>query len=83
MKDTELKPCPFCKCEHIIAEINGLSKRFVIYCEDCIAMMEISFVDAQLGDGSFMSFYEVRKIMDELTENWNRRANNEREITNK
>lgn len=83
MKETELKPCPFCGCEHIIAEINGLSKRFVIYCEDCIAMMELSFVDAQLGDGSFMSFYEVRKIMDELTENWNRRADNEREITDK
>ena len=75
METNELKPCPFCGCEHIVAEINNLSKRFAIYCEDCIAAMELSFVDAQLEDGSFISFYEARKIMDEMTEQWNRRAN--------
>ena len=73
--DVKLKPCPFCGCEHIVAEINNLSKRFAIYCEDCIAAMKLSFVDAQLGDGSFISFYEARKVMDDLTEQWNRRAN--------
>ena len=74
MNETNLKPCPFCGCEHIIAEINNLSKRFTIYCEDCIAEMELGFADAQLGEGSFISFYEARKVMDELTEQWNRRA---------
>lgn len=76
--NTELKPCPFCGCEHIIAAINHISKRFVIYCENCIAMMELSFIDAQLDDGSIMDFCEVRKIMDELTVCWNRRATDER-----
>ena len=42
-----------------------------------IAAMKLSFVDAQLGDGSFISFYEARKVMDELTEQWNRRTNND------
>ena len=73
----ELKPCPFCGCEHIVAEINNLSKRFAIYCEDCVANMELSFTDAQLDDGSFISFYEARKIMDCLTEQWNRRTTDE------
>jgi hypothetical protein len=36
--------------------------------------MELGFVDAQLDDGSFISFSEARKVMDELTEQWNRRA---------
>ena len=76
MEHNELKPCPFCGCENIIAEINYLSKRFSIYCEDCIAQMELSFIDAQLNDGSFISFYEARKAMDELTKQWNRRAEN-------
>ena len=77
MREIELKPCPFCGCEHIIAEINYKSKRFVIYCEDCVAMKELGFNDAQLYDGSFIGFEEARKIMDELTESWNRRANDE------
>ena len=78
MKEIELKPCPFCGHEHIISEINNMSKRFVIHCENCVAAMELRFVDAQLGDGSFISFYEARKVMDELTECWNRRADNDR-----
>lgn len=77
MENNELKPCPFCGCEHIIAEINHTSKRFVIFCEDCIAMMELSFNDAQLDEDCYISFYEARKIIDELTECWNRRADNE------
>ena len=81
MKETELKSCPFCGHKHIIAEINNMSNRFVIYCENCLATMELSFIDAQLDDGSFISFYEARKIMDELTEQWNRRADNEQRET--
>lgn len=75
MSRTELKPCPFCGCENITAEINNLSKRFCVYCGECPATVELSFTDANIGDGSFISFYEARKIIDELTELWNRRAN--------
>lgn len=73
----ELKPCPFCGGKYVIAEINNLSKRFTIYCEDCTANMELSFEDAQLDNGNFISFYKARELMDELTEAWNRRANND------
>lgn len=75
MEHNELKPCPFCGSEEVIAEINHLSKRFCVYCGECPATIELGFIDAQIGDGSFISFYEARKIMDELTESWNRRAN--------
>lgn len=75
MENRELKPCPFCGCEDITAEINHLSKRFRVYCTECPASIEFSFIDANLGDGSFISFYEARKIIDELTELWNRRVN--------
>ena len=75
MELNELKPCPFCGNEDVIAEINHLSKRFSVYCGECPATIELGFTDAQIGDGSFISFYEARKIMDGLTESWNRRAN--------
>ena len=76
MKETELKPCPFCGGE-VISEICNITKDFRIYCENCPAEMKLSFYDAQLNDGSFISFYEARKIMDELTDLWNERADNE------
>ncbi len=77
MKETELKPCPFCGGA-AIAEICNITKEFKIYCENCPAGMYLSFGDAQLDDGSFISFDDARKIMDELTECWNERANDER-----
>ena len=73
----ELLPCPFCGCKEIIAEINTLSKRFVIYRGECPATIELGFTDANIGDGSFISFYEAINIMGSLTESWNRRANDE------
>lgn len=72
--DLKLKPCPFCGSEHIIAEIDYTSKNFVIYCEDCIATMVISFADEGLGDGSFMSFSEITERIEKLINYWNRRA---------
>jgi hypothetical protein len=80
MKEIKLKPCPFCGCD-AVAEICNITKEFRIFCEHCPATMHLSYVDAQLGDGSFISFYEVRKIMDELTELWNERADNEQRET--
>lgn len=71
----ELKPCPFCECESVIAEISYLNKIFRIHCEECPAEMELSFEDAQLGNGEFISFYEMQKIITEMVEHWNRRAN--------
>lgn len=73
---SELKPCPHCGCENIVAEVSYIGKRFAVYCEECHAEMELSFADAQLGNGEFISFYEMQKIMDELVEAWNRRADN-------
>lgn len=76
MKETELKRCPFCG-DDAIGEMSYLTKDFRIYCANCPAEMKLSFYDAQLNDGSFISFYEARKIMDELTDLWNERADNE------
>ena len=77
MKETEWKPCPFCGCEEVIAEINHLQKVFHIYCGECPAEIGLGFVDANIGDSSFVSFYEAKKVMNELEELWNRRADNE------
>lgn len=77
MKETELKPCPFCGGA-VVSEICNIAKEFRIYCENCPANMSLSFYDAQLNDGSFISFDEARKIMDELTERWNEREDNEK-----
>ena len=72
----ELKPCPFCGSENVIAEINNLDKEFVIFCENdcCRAEMKLPFADTMVGNGEFISFYEMQKIMDDLTNAWNRRA---------
>lgn len=72
---SELKPCPFCECESVIAEISYLNKTFRIHCEECPAGMELSFANAQIGNGEFISFCEVQKIIAEMVEHWNRRAN--------
>ena len=77
MKETELKPCPFCG-DGVVAEICNITKEFRIYCANCPAGMRLSFLDAQLDDGSFISFDDARKIMDELTELWNERVTDER-----
>lgn len=71
---TELKPCPFCGCSTVIAEMCNLDKMFRVFCEECPAGMELSFADAQIGLGEFISFYEMQKIMDEMTDAWNRRV---------
>lgn len=73
MMETELKPCPFCGGV-AIAEMCNIAKEFRIYCEECPAKIGLSYGDAQLDDGSFISFREARKIMDELEELWNARA---------
>lgn len=77
MKKTELKPCPFCGGV-AIAEMCNIEKEFRIYCEECPAKIGLSYGDAQLDDGSFISFYEARKVMDELTNLWNMRATDEK-----
>ena len=77
MEHNELKPCPFCGGEPY-AEIDYDHKEFKIYCLggnpcNCLAEMRLSFADAQLGDGSVISFDEAIKIMNELIELWNAR----------
>lgn len=78
MEHKELKPCPFCGGE-AIAEIDYDHKEFRIYCQGnsnlpiCFAEMRFSFADAQLGDGSVISFDEAWQIMNELIELWNTR----------
>lgn len=72
----ELKPCPFCGCEHIRAEIYIPLEEFRIYCtgEDCCcAEMRLAFRDAGII-GKRIDFDKAQTIMCELTEAWNRRA---------
>ena len=76
----ELKPCPFCGGE-AVAEVAVFQREFRIYCtgEDewvCPANMRLSFDDAGLGNGSVIAFDEMQKIMNDLVEHWNRRADN-------
>ena len=81
MSASRLKFCPFCGGTIVYGEINYTNKEFVIRCEsndDCLAEMRLSFADADIGNGEIVSFYEIRKIMDELTEAWNRRAKDEK-----
>ena len=70
----ELKPCPFCGSSEIIAEVNQIDKRFYVLCGECVAEMNLSFVDAQIGDGKIVSFHEMHEIMKQMIEAWNRRA---------
>lgn len=70
----ELKPCPFCGGEAIVAEICYLDKSFHVYCEECPVGIMLSFADAGIGQGEFVSFYEMKKIIAELEEAWNRRS---------
>ena len=76
MNKYELKPCPFCG-GHPCAEVAYPQKEFRIYCTGvdpcCCAEMRLSFEDAGYGNGNHMTFYEIAKVMDELTELWNAR----------
>ena len=75
MNEIKLNNCPFCGGESIISEIDYTSKVFRIYCEDCPATMELSFKDAKIGSGAFISFYEMTKIIYDITNSWNTRFN--------
>lgn len=75
---TELKPCPFCGGERINTTVDYFNKKFAIWCEDCHANMDLSFADAKIGDGSFISFSEAANIMVALLESWNRRTHENR-----
>ncbi len=76
--DKKLKPCPFCGNEEIVAQVDNINNRFVIYCanadEVCLAEMSLSFSDAGLDKGQFIDFAEMKTIMQELENNWNRRV---------
>ena len=75
---TELKPCPFCGGEEINAEMYFPLAEFRIYCansdEPCPAEMRLDFKDAGIIGGR-IDFDKAQKIMDEMIEAWNRRAN--------
>lgn len=67
-----IEACPFCGGQ-AIAEICYAVKEFRIYCVNCPGTMRISFADAGLDDGTYISFAEATAVMKELVENWNRR----------
>ena len=73
----ELKPCPFCGCEYIQAEIYIPLEEFRIYCtgEDCCAEMRLAFEDAGII-GKRIDFTKAQRIMREMSEAWNRRSDN-------
>lgn len=72
-KKMELKPCPFCGCRNIVAEMSNLDKAFHVFCEECMGEMNLSFADALIGNGEFVSFYEMQEIMNKMVEAWNGR----------
>lgn len=73
---SELKPCPFCGGEVIHAEIYFPLAEFRIYCASgdtpCLAEMRLSFEDAGIIGGR-IDFDKAKKIIEEMTETWNRR----------
>lgn len=73
----ELKPCPCCGSEEILAEINNIEKKFEICCEECDIAIATGFNQVGLNNGGFISFYEMEETMKKLTDKWNRRTNNE------
>ena len=77
----ELLPCPFCGSDEIVANVDYINKRFVVYCADslncCPAEMSLGFYDAGLGEGQFIGFDEMEKIIKELTDKWNTRTQKE------
>lgn len=74
----ELKPCPFCGNVNVVAEVDFMNRRFVIYCTDpeegCPAEMNLYFADAGLDKRGTFSFEEMRRAMQELTDKWNNRT---------
>ena len=76
--NNELKPCPFCGNVNVVAEVDTINRRFAIYCvdpeESCLAEMNLYFSDAGFGKGERISFEEMGKAMQELTDKWNNRT---------
>lgn len=75
--DINLKPCPFCGCDMIAAEICCERGEFRIYCQGgdpcCLAEMTLAFGDAGIL-GYDIDFGVAQKVMDEMIDAWNRRA---------
>lgn len=70
----ELKPCPFCGGEEIIAEISYEEKVFRIFCAYCPASYELYFNDAGLQGGEIIGFSEIMEVIKEITDKWNTRT---------
>ena len=73
MKNNNLNPCPRCGCKEIITEINYPGRLLRIHCDECPTSVELDFEDADLGDGSYMSFEEITGAINEAIDRWNRR----------
>lgn len=76
MNNKQPKPCPFCGCENVQAEIYFPMAEFRIYCcgeDGCPAHMTLSFSDAGIIGGR-VDFEKAYSVMDQLVEAWNRRA---------
>lgn len=73
MTETKLKPCPFCGGK-AVTEIVQNERYFEIYCSRCPVKINLPFCELNLGDGSVVSFDEMARAIDELTNLWNRRA---------
>lgn len=75
--DIKLKPCPFCGCDMIAAEICCERREFRIYCQGgdpaCLAEMTFSFEDAAIF-GNNVDFERAQRVMREMIDAWNRRA---------
>ena len=72
MDKVALNPCPFCAID-VCAEMNYIEKAFKIFCPNCPAEMRVTYEEANLGDGSLISFDEAIVWMDYLIARWNGR----------
>ena len=73
MDKVALKPCPFCG-EDACSELDNVSKALRIFCTNCPAEMRVTYKEANLDNGDFISFYEAINCMNTLTELWNERS---------
>ena len=77
MKETELKPCPFCggKVELMHIDHTNLNKRkFMFVCQRCSAHIFL------YGYGVYVS---KDRTEEQAIETWNRRADNEQRETDR
>lgn len=79
MKETELKPCPFCGGKAVLRETQlYLCEALQIHCKKCsVHTPKVIFNHLRYSDGEEIYVTQTMAV-EEVTNRWNRRADNER-----